>query len=245
MELMDYLHIARKYWRSIVAVILLGGIGAGLFSLLSKPMYTATTSILLSVAGVADTASELSVGATYAQTEVKSLALVATAPIVVQPVIDSLGLDTTPEALAKSLTATVPVNTAVIDLAVVNGDAAQAARIANALGEQIVAAVKQLTPSSANGGHTVVATIIRPAVAPTSPTSPRTAQNLWVGFLLGLLLAAAQALARDALPRVLAPRTPSSVSSTPPAIASIMVAPSPEAGPAVWVADPGSSRTEP
>jgi succinoglycan biosynthesis transport protein ExoP len=177
-ELMNYLLIARKYWRSIVAIVLLTVIAAGLFSLLSKRTYTATTSIFLSVVSVANTASELSAGAGYAQTQVKSLALVATAPITLQPVINSLGLDTTPEELAKNVTATVPASTAVIDLAVTNGDPAQAARIANALGEQIIAAVKQLTPSSANGGQSVVATIIRPAVAPTSPTTPRTAQNL-------------------------------------------------------------------
>ena len=92
-------------------------------------------------------------------------------------VIDSLGLRTTPDELAKKVTATVPLNTATIDVAVVDGDAAEAARIANALGEQLVTTVKQLSPPSSSGAQTVAATIIRPAVTPLNPTTPRTAQN--------------------------------------------------------------------
>ena len=176
MELMDYLRIARKHWRSIVAILLLTVLGAGLYSMLSKPTYTANTSIFVSVASV-NTAGDLNSGSTYAENQVKSFAVVATAPIVLQPVIDSLGLRTTPEELAKKVTATVPVNTATIDVAVVDGDAAEAARIANALGEQLVTTVKQLSPPSSSGAQTVAATIIRPAVTPLSPTTPRTAQN--------------------------------------------------------------------
>ena len=244
MELMDYLRIARKYWRSIVVIVLLTVIGVGLFSLLSKRTYTATTSIVLSVVSVANTAGELNASSTYAQDEVKSLALVATAPIVLQPVIDSLGLDTTPENLAKNVTATVPVSTAVINLAVVNGDPAQAARIANALGEQIIAAVKQLSPPSGNGGQTVVATIIRPAVAPTSPTTPKTVQNIELGLLIGLVLAAGQALLRNALNRSV--RTEHDIERvTDPAVTgSIMLDPSPEEGPLAAVADARSLRVE-
>jgi succinoglycan biosynthesis transport protein ExoP len=197
-ELMDYLRIARKHWRSIVAVVLLTVLGAGMYSMLSKPTYTATTSIFVSVASV-NTAGDLNSGSTYAENQVKSFAVVATAPIVLQPVIDSLGLRTTPDELAKKVTATVPVNTATIDVEVVDGNAAEAARIANALGEQLVTTVKQLAPPSSSGAPTVAATIISPAVTPLSPTTPRTTQNVALGLALGLLLGAGQAVLRDVL----------------------------------------------
>ena len=243
MELMDYLRIARKHWRSIVAVVLLTVLGAGLYSMLSKPTYTATTSIFVSVPSVTTT-SDLNSGSSYAENQVKSFAVVATAPIVLQPVIDSLGLDTTPENLAKNVTATVPPSTAVIDLAVVNGDPAQAARIANALGEQIIAAVKQLSPSSANGGQIVAATIIRPAVAPTSPTTPKTVQNIALGLLTGLVLAAGQALLRNALNRSVRTEHDIERVTDPAVIGSNMLDPSPEEGPLAVVADPRSLRAE-
>ena len=181
MELMDYLRIARKHWRSIVAVTLLTTLAASVFTLLSKPTYTATTSLFLSVKSVAS-AGELNSGSTYAENQVQSFARVTRTPIVLQPVIDQLGLDVTPESLAEQVTATVPTNTAIFDI-----------------GDQIVATVRELSPPSANGGETVTATIIRPAATPTSPTTPKAAQNIALGLLLGLMLGVGQALLRDTL----------------------------------------------
>ena len=243
MELMDYLRIARKHWRSIVAILLLTVLGAGLYSMLSKPTYTATTSIFVSVASVT-TAGDLSSGSSYAENQVKSFAVVATAPIVLQPVIDSLGLRTTPDELAKKVTATVPVNTAMIDVEVVDGDAAEAARIANALGEQIVTTVKELAPPSTNGGQTLAATIISPAVTPLSPTTPRTAQNLALGFAVGLLLGAGQAVLRDVLnTRVRTTQDIERVTDRA-VIGSIMLDPPRNKGPLSVVADQHSPRAE-
>ena len=243
MELIDYLRIARKHWRSIVAIVLLSVLGAGLFSILSRPIYTATTSIFVSVASV-NTAGDLNSGSSYAANQVKSFAVVATAPIVLQPVIDSLGLQTTPEELDKKVTATVPVGTATIDIAVVDGDAAQAARIANALGAQIVTAVKQLAPPSSNGAPTVAATIISPAVTPLVPTTPRTAQNLALGLAVGLLLGAGQAVLRDVLnTRVRSEHDIERVTDRA-VIGSVMFDRSHKQGLAAVVADPGTPRSE-
>lgn len=198
MELADYLRILRKYWRSITAVTLVAVLAAASYSLITKPTYTATTSIFLSVKSVS-TAGELNSGSTYAENQVQSFARVARTPIVLQAVVDQLNLGVTAEQLAQDVTATVPTNTATIDLAVTDGDPAEAARIANAVGDQVVVTVKQLSPPTANGTETVEATIIRPASVPTAPTSPKVAQNLALGLLLGLMLGAGQAVLRDTL----------------------------------------------
>lgn len=198
LELSDYLRIVRKHWRSITAITLVAVFAAALFSLLSKPTYTATTSVFLSVKSV-NTAGELNSGATYAENQVQSFARVARTPIVLQPVIDELGLAVTAEDLAKKVTASVPSNTATIDVAVVQGDPQVAADIANAIGEQVVATVQELSPPSSDGTDTVEATIIRPAAVPASPTTPKVAQNLALGLLVGLALGVGQALLRDLL----------------------------------------------
>jgi capsular exopolysaccharide synthesis family protein len=240
---MDYLRITRKHWRSIVAILLLTVLGAGLYSLLSKPTYTATTSIFVSVASV-NTTSDLNSGSTYAENQVKSFAVVATAPIVLQPVIDSLGLHTTPVELAKKVTATVPVNTATIDVEVVDGDAAEAARIANALGEQLVMTVKQLSPPSSSGAPTVAATVISPAVTPLSPTTPRTAQNIALGFVVGLLLGAGQAVSRDVLNTRVRSKQDIERVTDRSVIGSIMLDPPRKKGPLSVVAEQHSPRAE-
>lgn len=243
MELLDYLRILRKHWRSIIAIVLLTVIGAALFSLLSKPTYTATTSIFLSVKSVTS-AGELNSGSSFAENQVQSYARVARTPIVLQPVIDSLGLGVTPEQLAQQVTATVPVNTATVDIAVVDGDATQASRIANAIGDRVVATVKELSPPAANGGETVVATIIRPAATPTSPTTPKPAQNLALGLMLGLMLGAGQAVLRDTLNTVIRNEHDVARVTDRPVIGSIMLDDSMAKGPRTVIADPRSLRAE-
>ncbi len=240
---MDYLRILRKHWRSTVALVLVTVIGAGVFSLASKPTYTATTTIFLSVKSVAS-AGELNSGSSFAENQVQSYARVARTPIVLQPVIDSLGLDTTAEKLAEVVTATVPVNTATVDVAVVDGDPAQAARIANALGQRIVVTVKELSPPTANGGETVVATIIRPAATPATPTTPKPAQNLALGLLLGLLLGAGQAVLRDTLNTVVRSEHDIARVTDRPVIGSIMLDQSLTEGPLAVVPDSRSLRAE-
>lgn len=240
---MDYLRILRKHWRSIVAIVLLTVIGAGVFSLMSKPTYTATTSIFLSVKSVTN-AGELNSGSSFAENQVQSYARVARTPIVLQSVIDALGLGVTPEQLAGKVTATVPANTATVDIAVVDGDAAEAGRIANAIGDRLVATVKELSPPAANGGETVVATIIRPAATPTSPTTPKPAQNLALGLMLGLLLGAGQAVLRDTLNTVIRSEHDIARVTDRPVIGSIMLDQSLSEGPRSVIADPRSLRAE-
>ena len=79
MELMDYLRIARKHWRSIVAVVLLTVLGAGLYSMLSKPTYTATTSIFVTIGAVATTANDFTWFSAYVEPEFRSPAVLTLA----------------------------------------------------------------------------------------------------------------------------------------------------------------------
>ena len=198
MELADYLRILRKYWRSVAAVTLATLLLAALFSLVSKPAYTSNSTIFLSIRN-ASTAGELNAGSSYVENQAQSFAKVAKTPIVLQPVIDQLGLDTTPEKLAGSITATIPTNTATIDLSVVRGDPTEAAAIASAVSDRLIVVVAQLSPPGPDGAEPVVATVVKPATTPTSPTSPKVAQNLALGVLLGLLLGAGQAILRDTM----------------------------------------------
>lgn len=198
MEMQELLVVLRRYWRSITAVVLLAVCLAGVASLLSPKHWTAQTALFVAVES-GGTAGELSQGATYAERQVKSLVEVANSPFVLQPVIDELGLDTTPEALTATLTVRAPVNTSVIEIASTRTDKDEAVRIANAAGESLGRAVDDLSPKGRGGERLVQATIIRPAIAPNIPTSPQPAKNLVIGLVLGLLLAAGQALVRNHL----------------------------------------------
>ncbi|WP_179251290.1 tyrosine-protein kinase domain-containing protein [Enemella evansiae] len=197
MELRDYLGLARRRSLMIAAIALCGVSLAALATLLMQPQYQARTSILFAVQGAAS-ASDLAQGSTYAEKQVQSYAEVAASPLVLDPVIRRLQLNSTPAELARRVTTTVPQKTVIVEVTVTDPDAASAARIANAIGDQVAETVRELSPKR-DGQDTVKATTISPALPPPSPSSPKVAQNLALGLLLGLALGFAAALVRERL----------------------------------------------
>ncbi len=198
MELQQYLRIVRRYWRSAVATLLLCVVVAAALTLVQKPTYTASSALFLAVES-GDSAGELSQGATYAERQVKSFVSVATTSVVLEPVIEELALDLTPVQLATKVTVTSPTATSLIDVSVTDGDPTQAARIADAVAASLTSAVDELSPDNGLGKGLVAASVIDPAVTPTSPTAPRPAVNLALGVVLGLLLGVGQAVLRSVL----------------------------------------------
>lgn len=244
MEIADYLQILRKYWRSVTAVTLGVVLVAAVVSLLAKPTYTSTSTLFFSIK-TASTAGELNAGSTYVEGQVQSFAKVAVSPLVLQPVIDSLELDETPEELAKRVKTTVPTNTATLDIAVEDGSAADATRITAAISDQLIVAVQQLSPPGADGTEPVLATVIRPATSPTLPTSPKVAQNLALGLLLGLLLGAGQAILRSVLDQSVSSEKDVAQVTDLPVLGQVVALEDDGNGPAlVMEADPHSLRAE-
>lgn len=243
MGLHDYLSILRKYWISVAAVFLAGTMAGALVSLISKPTYTATTSIFLTVQS-GSSAGELNQGSTYAENQVRSYARVVTKPIVLQPVIDRLELDETPELLAERVTASVPVNTAIIEIEVTDGEPVRTADIANEVGRQVVRIVDALSPAGAGGSKTVEATVIAPASVPAAWTSPRVLVNLVLGALLGLLLGFGQALLRNSLDTRVVTEGDITHVTDRSVIGTIGYDPDAQEHPLIFQADPHSLRAE-
>ncbi len=195
MELTDYLRLLRKYWASLILILVAGMGSAAGASALMAPTYTASAGVFLTV-NSGDTAGELNQGSSYAENQVKSYAQVITAPVVLEPVITELGLKVTVGKLAERVTATVPVNTAIVNIDVTGADPAETAAVANAVAEQLILVVDELSPQSQGGSKTVRASIITPASVPVERTSPRVLLNLALGALVGLLLGVGQAVLR-------------------------------------------------
>lgn len=198
MELQEYLRVLRDYWRSTLAVLFLCvALSAG-FTLLQAPTYTANSAVFLTVES-GGTAGELSQGATYAERQVKSYVTVATTAVVLDPVIDELDLDLTPNQLAKKLTITSPTSTSVIKISAQDSSPQQAAALGNAVARSLQDAVQELSPPGPDGTRMVSATVIDQAVVPTTPSAPNPVTNIALGVLLGLLLGFGQALLRNIL----------------------------------------------
>lgn len=187
MELRSYLEILRRRWILILAVGLSALAVAAVVTLSMTPRYTATTRLFFGVEG-SGSATDLAQGSTFAEKQMTSYAEVATSPLVLNSVIGQLNLTVTADELAGFVTATVPSDTVILEVSVSATDAAQAARIGNAVGAELSEVAAGLSPERADGTQAVRATTLAPAVVSTRPSSPSIPQNLALGLVVGLLL---------------------------------------------------------
>jgi capsular exopolysaccharide synthesis family protein len=185
LELKDYLRVLRRNWITVVACALIGILGVGAASLLMKPSYQSETKLFVALQS-SGSVSELTQGNAFSQARVQSYVKTVTTPTVLQPVIDSLGLKTTPSSLAQSIAATSDTNTVLISISVQNESPVEAAAIAQAVSRSLIDVVNELEKPSQGGSSPVKLSIVTPATAPATPSSPNVKLNLIVGLLGGL-----------------------------------------------------------
>lgn len=182
----------------VAACALIGLLIAGAASLLDKPTYTSETKLFVALQK-SDSVSELQQGNAFTQARVLSYVKTATTPVVLQPVIDSLGLDVTARDLATKVTATSEATTVLISISVSDESPVQAAAIAQAVSSSLIDTVNELEKPSQGGTSPVKLSIVTPAVAPTTPASPNVRLNLILGTLGGLGIGLAIAVLRAVL----------------------------------------------
>ncbi len=197
MKLQRSLEALKKNWLLVVAAGAIGLACAGIYNVTATPRYQATSSVFFSLQG--GDGSQLLQGSTFARNQVTSFEVLATKPVVLQPVIDELGLNTTPEALAGSITASVPVDTSVLDVTATRTDAVEVAEIANSVSTQLAVEVEKLYTRDGESDVSVKATQVAEAQVPGQPAFPRTNRNLVAGLLLGLVLGAGAIVLREFL----------------------------------------------
>ena len=198
MELKDYLRILRRSWIIVVASVLIGVLSAGVTSMLIKPSYKSETKLFVALQN-SGSVTELQQGNVFSQARVQSYVKTVSTPTVLQPVIDSLGLDLTPEALSQRVTASSDVNTVLISISVTDESPVQAAAIAQAVSRSLVEAVDELERPAAGEPSPVKLSIVTPATAPMAPSSPNVRLNLIVGLLVGLAVGFGVAVLRSIL----------------------------------------------
>lgn len=197
MNLDRYFSVLRNGWKVIIALAVLGGVIMGIYSLISTPQYRATTTLFFYLSG-GDSTTQLLQGSTYAQNQVRSFAILAEQPAVLDPVIRQLNLDTTSVQLSRQVTTNVPLDTVVMDVSVSDTSATEAAAIANAIGAQMSTAISSLTPSGDAAVKTasVRVSTIAPAQVPQSAYAPNTKLNVAIGLALGAILGVAVVVLR-------------------------------------------------
>lgn len=197
MTLHDAVLAVRKHWLWVLAPILVLTLGIGYLSERAEPVYRARTALFVALT-VGDSASDLNQGSNYTQAQMLSFAELASLPIVLDPVVEKLGLTTSARALAGSISATTLNGTSILNIAVSSASPQAAADIANAVAGELTTVIAQVAPTTTEGTASIRATIVDQAVAPKRPASPNVERNVIAAALAGLILGLAAAYVRQA-----------------------------------------------
>lgn len=181
----DVLSLVKTLWRRkfliVVTAFVMAIVALGYSTFIIKPNYTSTTRIYVVNRQANEnstlTNQDLQAG-TYLVKDYKEIIL---SQDVLAKVIDDLKLNVQPSALAKKINVTVPTDTRIVSIAVSDGDAKEAARIANSLRQ--IAAEKIIAVTKVSD-----VTTLEEAEVPNSPSSPNIKRNTLIGFLAGGVL---------------------------------------------------------
>ncbi|BDV29525.1 polysaccharide biosynthesis tyrosine autokinase [Microbacterium terricola] len=215
MSLNDYFLALRKQWLVIVALTILGALLGYAYAQTQPEVYRAQAAVVV-IPARGDSTAELVQGSSYVQSLVRTYALVATSPVVLDPVIDRLGLSITPRALANQVVVETPLDSAVLTIAVTGGSPAGITAIADEIAVELADAVEALSPQTSASGPAVRIETISPATQPRVAIAPNTRLLIVAGALGGLVIGLVYAWLR----RLLATRLQSrddvaSVTETP------------------------------
>ncbi|MGV8896370.1 MAG: polysaccharide biosynthesis tyrosine autokinase [Rhodoglobus sp.] len=243
MELRDYIRILRKSWVLIVLLTLVTVSAAAAYSIAQTPQFSASTRVFVSSQS-ADSTSELVQGSTFTQARVKTYSSLVTTPIVLLPVIASLGLDVTAEELAERVTASAQLDTTLIEISVTDVDPVVAADIANATSQSLTAVVSKIETTEGSTGSPVKLTRVADATVSSTPVSPNIPLNVALGAVVGLAIGVGLAVLREVLDtRIRNERDIEQLTDTP-IMGGIVFDPKAAERPLIVQVDPRSPRAE-
>jgi capsular exopolysaccharide synthesis family protein len=191
MNVQSSLRALRRFAVFLVSLTLIGLSAGVLYGLTAPTRYSTTAELLVigqaqSADGTATTA-ELNLARSYALQAVGSYVAIIPSSIVLQPVIDELGLPETTTELAGLVSVSAAPGSTTISISVADGKPGRAARIANAVAESFATVVsEQLERPSDTRRSIVRIDVIQPAAVPTAPVAPNRAVAVIGGGLLGL-----------------------------------------------------------
>lgn len=195
MTLEEFAQLLRRQWVLVTAVTVAGLVLATVLGLLAGREYRASATLVLTPSAhpAPDAAARAAILAS--SSGMTTYAQLSTSPEVATAVVAQLGLDESPADLRKQLTATVPTNSYLIDLAVTADSPDHAVRIANAVAQQASGKVNALF-SDRDAGFVVVVAI---RADPATVAAPSGFRLVPIGLVAGLALGVALAIIREIL----------------------------------------------
>ncbi|HEY5822674.1 MAG TPA: polysaccharide biosynthesis tyrosine autokinase [Propionibacteriaceae bacterium] len=196
MDLQSYLAAIRKGWLLLLATIVLGvGAGAALF-LTTPAQYATTVDFYVSTPKTEGTNPQSS--GQFAEARVNSYIALLSSDQLAKRVIESTGLDLTPQQLAGKVTASAQINTVIVNATVTDSSPARSLQIAQGVADNFGRMVDQLD----NAGRSDAIVVINVVSGPTlnnKPVSPDPRIYIGGGLAAGVLIGLAVVIIRELL----------------------------------------------
>lgn len=188
----------RYHGAILLPALVLGGLAGFVVTQLSETTYTARADLFVSAVNDG-TVAEAADAAAYSRQQAINFAELATRQVVLLPVIDELGLESTSSDLRGQVSAAVPFDTSIISVSATDSSAQDAADLANAVASNLIEAAEEVSPVTSSDGPALTLQTVEVANQPSSPTSPRPTLNIVIGMLVGLFVGVGVIAMRDAL----------------------------------------------
>jgi tyrosine-protein kinase len=195
MTLLDAVQIARRFWMTIAACVLVS-VGAAAYYAAQQPrLYVAGAEAFVSVGSTSQVA-EASVGSTVASAKASAYARLTKTGEVADLVIKDLGLTESPAQVSGSIAYAVEPGSPSIQVSVTSTSPQHAKDIANS----VVGATSTVASRIESGGGKDTGVVqfipVTSAELPSSPSSPDVKRILLMGLVAGLALAYAVVMLR-------------------------------------------------
>lgn len=181
-----------KFWWLVVLGVVIGGVGCFGYASMQTPLYKSTVSLHFAL-DQGSSAVDLNQGSVYTQSQMLSFAQLAEGSRVLDPVIDELDLDESPQQLERRLEVSVPQETVTMHITATDASPQGAADLATSVGGSLIDEVQDVAPKNPEGDSTITAVIYDDAVPPTHQSSPDKTRDALVGGVIGGATAAAAA----------------------------------------------------
>jgi receptor protein-tyrosine kinase len=198
LNLQDFLKLLRTRWVTVAVATLVAVLGAVSVTLLTTPLYQASTRLFVSTAA-GSSLSDLYQGNRLSQERVASYAELLMGETLAQRTVDKLGLNMSAKALQANIKASAKPDTVLIDVAVLDKSPVQARDIANTLADEFVGMARELETPENGASPDARVVVEQRASIPDHPVIPNTIRNIAVGIVLGVLLGIGLAVLRDVL----------------------------------------------
>lgn len=194
-----YVRAIRGNWPLIAVFVLCGGIGLGFLAHSKDPIYASEARLVVTFTPALEQPSPQT--SLLMQRVVKTYTSQLATPRMTEPVIDTMGLDTTAGRLHDQIAVSSPVDTHEIHLTVTDENAVRAAAVANALVAELAKVAARQKPSTELPASTGIS-VVRAAPVPDEPEPVRwplhALAGALAGFGIGLGLAVLRSRSYDA-----------------------------------------------